>query len=140
MNTYTAREIATILQNEGDEKATLRMVRYYTQIGLVPALAFVENKRVYTDVHLDTFRAIRTLNKTGKTLSAIQEELHTLSPDNIKKIASVRKRYTKENLYKQMERHEVTISNDVSVSFSSSVDPDTCSKVIAAVRRILKGE
>ncbi|ERI10306.1 MerR family transcriptional regulator, partial [Aneurinibacillus aneurinilyticus] len=56
MHTYTAKQITDILQSEG-QNINLRTVRYYTQIGMVPPLELVGNKRVYTDHHLYYIRA-----------------------------------------------------------------------------------
>ncbi len=72
MTGYTAKQIAEILQQD-DPKMNLRTVRYYTQIGMVPALELLGNKRVYTDRHIHFFRAIVTLTRTGESLASIQE-------------------------------------------------------------------
>jgi DNA-binding transcriptional MerR regulator len=82
---YTAKEITEVLQKEG-VSISLRTVRYYTQIGIIPTLELVGNKRVYTDNHLNYIRAILTLSKTGESLGDIQEKLKQLSPEDIQKI------------------------------------------------------
>src|SRR4030095_7417294 len=115
MNNYTAKQIAEILQND-DPQMNLRTVRYYTQIGVVPSLELVGNKRVYTDNHLHYFRAILTLSKSGETLTQIQEKLQALSIEEINKIGEKLPFYQTE----QMINHETHIINeDVILSLSS---------------------
>ncbi|NIK76815.1 DNA-binding transcriptional MerR regulator [Paenibacillus castaneae] len=135
MNHYTAKQIAEILQKE-DSQMNLRTVRYYTQIGVIPSLELVGNKRVYTDNHLHYFRAILTLSKCGETLSGIQEKLHELTMDEIIKIGEKLPLYQTE----QMMNHEThRISEDVFISFNSQTSPELKSKIIETVSQLVKG-
>lgn len=65
MNSYTAKQIAEMLQQD-DPRMNLRTVRYYTQIGMVPPLELAGNKRVYTDNHLHYFRQLSHWRELGK--------------------------------------------------------------------------
>lgn len=114
----------------------LRTVRYYTQIGVIPSLELIGNKRVYTDNHLHYFRAILTLSKCGETLSGIQEKLHELTMDEIRKIGE------KLPLYQtgKMINHEThRICDDVIISLNSQTSPELKSKIIETVSQLVKG-
>jgi DNA-binding transcriptional MerR regulator len=138
MKTYTAKEIAEILQKNGDDTATLRMVRYYTQIGLVPELETIGNKRVYTDNHLRYFQAIRTLSKTGKSLNVIQTELRNMDVSKVNKIANQIGYFSANTLYENTEKEIVELNEDVSITFSHRINKDVQNKIIESVNQILK--
>ncbi|RUS47029.1 MerR family transcriptional regulator [Cohnella sp. AR92] len=130
---YTAKQISETLQ-EHDEGMNLRTVRYYTQIGLVPPLELVGNKRVYTDSHLDYFRAIRTLSKAGESLQVIQDKLGTMSAEEIRKIGELMPFYQPNN------NHEtVKVNDDVLITLSSRIPAEMKERVINSVSQILKG-
>lgn len=135
MNTYTAKQITDILQKE-DANINLRTVRYYTQIGVVPPLELVGNRRMYTDKHLHCFRAVLTLAKTGESLAAIQERLQILSLDEIKKIGEQMPFYHSNNF---LERETHKVNEDVLITLSPRVSAETKQKVINSVSQIIKG-
>lgn len=120
-NAYTARKIAELLQQDGDTEASIRMVRYYTQIGLVPELELIDKKRMYTDKHLAYFKAIRTLNKTGKKLTDIQHELSSMTFRTIESIAEKSTFYTTNHLVQSVEQPSIHIDNMASVTFFQEV-------------------
>lgn len=135
MNHYTAKQMAEILQND-DLQMNVRTVRYYTQIGVIPALELVGNKRMYTDNHIHYFRAILTLSKSGETLAAIQEKLQGLSIEDIEKIGDKLPLYQSE----QMLNHETHIINkDVFISLNTLTSPELKSKIIEAVSLLVNG-
>lgn len=136
MQTYTARQITDILENEG-QNINLRTVRYYTQIGIIPPLELVGNKRVYTDKHLHYFRAVLTLAKTGESLSSIQEKLQSLSLEAIEKISEQMPLY-QSNRILENETHK--INDDVFITLSPKISAEMKQKVINSVSQILKGE
>lgn len=133
MTYYTAKQISVILQ-EHDEGINLRTVRYYTQIGLVPPLELVGNKRMYTDSHLNYFRAIRTLSKAGESLQVIQEKLKIMSAEEIHKIGELMPFYQPNN-----NNQLVKITDDVMITLSPSITAEIKEKVINSVSQILKG-
>ena len=135
MSAYTAKQITEILQND-DPQMNLRTVRYYTQIGVIPSLELVGNKRVYTDNHLHFFRAILTLSKSGETLANIQEKLQGLSIAEIIKIGEKLPLYQSD----QMLNHEThVISEDVIISLSTRTTPELKTKIIEAVSQLVNG-
>lgn len=135
MNHYTAKQMAELLQND-DPQMNVRTVRYYTQIGVIPALELVGNKRMYSDNHLHYFRAILTLSKSGETLAAIQEKLQGLLIEDIEKIGDKLPLYQSE----QMLNHETHIINkDVFISLSTLTSPELKSKIIEAVSLLVNG-
>lgn len=140
MKTYTAKEIAEILQNEGDSEATLRMVRYYTQIKLVPELELIGNKRVYTENHLNYFRAIRTMNKTGKKLDDIQKDLPKMSVEKVHKIAKRSNLFTTDSLYEVAETKQLEIEGIATITFHKEVSEKKKEKIEKIVLQIIKGE
>jgi DNA-binding transcriptional MerR regulator len=136
MNTYTAKQVAEVLQSE-DPQMNLRTVRYYTQIGMLPPLELVGNKRVYTDNHLHYLRAILVLSKGGDTLSSAQEKLADLAMDEVIKIGENLRLYQSD----QMIRNEILVVNeDVILSVSPRIPPALKEKMIETVNRLLKEE
>lgn len=130
---YTAKQLSEIMQ-EHDEGMNLRTVRYYTQIGLVPPLELVGNKRVYTDTHLEYFRAIRTLSKAGESLQVIQEKLGSMPIEEIRKIGELMP------FYKPNNDHEmVKVNDDVLITLSTRIPAEIKERVINSVSQILKG-
>ncbi|MEK5493929.1 MerR family transcriptional regulator [Paenibacillus sp. FSL R7-0297] len=136
MNTYTAKQLAEVLQSE-DPQMNLRTVRYYTQIGMLPPLELVGNKRAYTDKHLHYLRAILVLSKGGDTLSSAQEKLADLAMDEVIKIGENLRLYQSD----QMIRNEMFVVNeDVILSVSPRIPPALKDKMIETVTRLLKEE
>lgn len=136
MNTYTAKQLAEVLESE-DPQMNLRTVRYYTQIGMLPPLELVGNKRAYTDKHLHYLRAILVLSKGGDTLSSAQEKLADLAMDEVIKIGENLRLYQSD----QMIRNEMFVVNeDVILSVSPRIPPALKDKMIETVTRLLKEE
>lgn len=136
MNTYTAKQLAEVLQNE-DPQMNLRTVRYYTQIGMLPPLELVGNKRTYTDNHLHYLRAILVLSKSGDTLSSVQEKLAGLPIDEVIKIGDNLRMYQSDQILRN-ETH--IVSEDVVLSVSSRISPELKVKMIETVTRLLEEE
>jgi DNA-binding transcriptional MerR regulator len=136
LNTYTAKQITEHLQYD-DPEMNLRTVRYYTQIGIIPPLELVGNKRVYTDKHLHYFRAILTLSMTGETLASIQEKLSGLSMEEIIRIGEKISMY-KSNGILENETHQV--SEDVYLTLSPRVSAELRQKMIETVSQLIKGD
>lgn len=136
MNSYTAKQIAEILQQD-DPRMNLRTVRYYTQIGMVPPLELVGNKRGYTDNHIHFFRAIITLSRTGKTLASIQETLNQLSMADIEKISQQLPWYEPSRM---IENETLKITDDVMITISPRISAELKQKVIDSVSQALRGE
>ncbi|WP_338042467.1 MerR family transcriptional regulator [Paenibacillus ginsengarvi] len=131
---YTAKQVAELIGKD-DPEFQLRTVRYYTQIGLVPPLELVGNKRVYTDKHIDYFRAILTLSKSGETLAAIQTKLQSLSSEDIARIGESLHLYQS----KQMIGNETfIISDDLIISVSPRISAELRANVIETVTRMIK--
>ncbi|NHM33065.1 MerR family transcriptional regulator [Neobacillus terrae] len=140
---FTAQEIVEQLQSEGDTEATLRMVRYYTQIGMVPDLELIGNRRMYTKKHLDYFRAIRTMSKTGQKLADIQKELQQMEPERIKRIGHQMPNFTPEKLfeaiaYEPAEMEQIKLHSEVILQISSHYDAKKKEKIVAAVKKIVE--
>ncbi|MDQ0060933.1 MerR family transcriptional regulator [Paenibacillus harenae] len=136
MEQYTAKQLTEILQGE-DAGMNLRTVRYYTQIGVIPPLELVGNKRVYTDNHLHYFRAILTLARSGETLAGIQKQLDRLSIEEVIRIGEKLPLYQADRMLK----HDTyVISEDIILSLSSRTAPELRSKIINAVTRLAEGE
>lgn len=136
MSIYTAKQITELLQNEG-VSIHLRTVRYYTQIGMIPVLETVGNRRVYTDIHLTYFRAIITLSRTGETLSDIQKRLHGLSLNEIERIGKQMDIFQTRNVM----QHETTkIDDDTFITLSSDVPEQLKNKIVDSISNILKGD
>lgn len=58
----------------------IRMVRYYTTLGLLPAPQVIKRQAVYRLLHIDTLLLVKLLQLKGLSLGRIQEELLVLSP------------------------------------------------------------
>ncbi|WP_405116803.1 MerR family transcriptional regulator [Paenibacillus sp. FSL K6-1217] len=136
MNTYTAKQLAEVLQNE-DPQMNLRTVRYYTQIGMLPPLELAGNKRVYTDNHLHYLRAILVLSKSGETLASAQEKLAGLPLDDVIKLGDNLRLYQSDQML-HSELH--VISEDVILSVSPRISPALKEKMVEAVTRLLQEE
>lgn len=136
MNSYTAKQIAEILQQD-DPRMNLRTVRYYTQIGMVPPLELVGNKRVYTDIHIHYFRAIITLSRTGETLASIQETLKKLSLEDIEKVSQQLTLYEPSRI---IENETLKITDDVIITISPRISAELKQRVIDSVSQVLRGE
>lgn len=136
MNTYTAKQVAEVLQRE-DPQMNLRTVRYYTQIGMLPPLELAGNRRVYTDSHLHYMRAILVLSKSGETLASAQEKLAGLPLVEVMKIGDNLRLYQSDQML-HSELH--VISEDVILSVSPRISPPLKEKMIAAVTRLLQEE
>ncbi|GGH69353.1 hypothetical protein GCM10008014_52670 [Paenibacillus silvae] len=136
MNSYTAKQIAEMLQQD-DPRMNLRTVRYYTQIGMVPPLELAGNKRVYTDNHLHYFRAIITLARTGETLASIQETLKKLSIADIEKISQQLTLYEPSRI---VENETLKITDDVIITISPRISAEVKQRVIDSVSQALRGE
>ncbi len=136
MNSYTAKQIAEILQQD-EPRMNLRTVRYYTQIGLVPPLELAGNKRVYTDSHIHYFRAIITLSRTGETLASIQETLKKLSLEDIQKISQQLTWYEASRI---IENETLKITDDILITISPRISAELKQRVIESVSLVLKEE
>lgn len=136
MDGYTAKQLSEMLQQD-DPRMNLRTVRYYTQIGMVPPLELMGNKRVYTDKHLHFFRAIITLTRTGETLAAIQQKLKSLSHKEVEKIGQQMHLYDSTRV---LENETLTISEDVAITLSPRISAELKQKVVDTVSRLVKGE
>lgn len=136
MNTYTAKQLAEILELE-DPQMNLRTVRYYTQIGMLPPLELAGNRRVYTDSHLHYLRAILVLSKSGETLASAQEKLAGLPLEEVIKIGEHLRMYQSGQLLHN-ETH--VVSEDVVLSVSPRISPELKEKMIATVTRLLQEE
>ncbi|OBR65245.1 MerR family transcriptional regulator [Paenibacillus oryzae] len=136
MNSYTAKQIAEILQQD-EPRMNLRTVRYYTQIGLVPPLELAGNKRVYTDTHIHYFRAIITLSRTGETLASIQETLKKLSLEDIQKISQQLTWYEASRI---IENETLKITDDILITISPRISAELKQRVIESVSQVLKEE
>lgn len=136
MNSYTAKQIAEILQQD-DPRMNLRTVRYYTQIGMVPPLELLGNKRVYTENHIQYFRAIITLSRTGETLASIQETLKKLSLEDIEKISQQLTLYEPSRI---IENETLKITDDVIITITPRISAELKQRVIDSVSQVLRGE
>jgi DNA-binding transcriptional MerR regulator len=136
MSSYTAKQLADLLQQE-EPQINLRTVRYYTQIGLVPPLELVGNRRVYTDTHLHYFRAILTLTRGGDTLAEAAEKLKELPTDEVAKIGDSLKLYQSGQL---IHNETVVINEDIILSVNPRMDATLRAQVIDTVSRMVKGE
>jgi DNA-binding transcriptional MerR regulator len=133
---YSAKQVAEILEKE-DPHMNLRTVRYYTQLGLIPTLELVGNRRGYTEKHIDYFRAILTLSKSGETLASIQEKLNTLSQEEVVKIGENLQLLQSKNL---LHNETVMINEDVIITMSPRISAELRTKMIATVSRMVQGE
>lgn len=136
MHTYTAKQLAEVLQNE-DPQMNLRTVRYYTQIGMLPPLELVGNKRAYTDSHLHYLRAILVLTRSGETLASAQEKLAGLTMDEVMKLGDNLRLYQSDQML-QSEMH--VVSEDVILSISPRITPALKEKMVEALTRLVQEE
>ncbi|GKU85303.1 MerR family transcriptional regulator [Niallia sp. NCCP-28] len=134
MATYKGKEIEKILQAEGID-IPLRTIRYYTQIGLLPLLELVGNQRVYTNKHLHYLRAILILQKAGDSLSAIGEELASLSLSEVENIGSKLPFYQKERI---IEQEVYQVNEDVFLTMNRNISGELKEQMIHAVSNMLK--
>jgi DNA-binding transcriptional MerR regulator len=136
LETYTAKQVTDILQKE-DPHINLRTVRYYTQIGIIPPLELVGNKRVYTDNHIHYFRAILTLSKSGETLAFIQEKLKSLSIEEVIKIGDSLHLYQSKQI---ISNETYVINEDIIISMSPRITAELRTKMIDSISQMVKGE
>jgi len=136
VNTFTARQLAEQLQQDAPEM-NLRTIRYYTQIGLIPALELAGNKRVYTDVHLSFLRAIVTLSKTGVTLATIKEKLSNLTFEEVEKIGDKLSLYQSGNV---LDHETIIMSEDVMLTVGPRISSELKEQMMIALSRMMKGE
>lgn len=134
MNYYTAKQVSEILQQD-DPKMNLRTVRYYTQIGMVPPLELIGNKRVYSQRHIHFFRAIITLTRTGESLAFIQEKLKSLPIEEVEKIGQ---QIHLHDPIRVLENETFTLTEDVAITLSPRISADLKQKVIESVSHILR--
>ncbi|PLS14822.1 MerR family transcriptional regulator [Bacillus sp. M6-12] len=113
------------------------MVRYYTQIGLVPVLEVIGNRRMYTEKHLDYFRAIRTMSRTGRKLADIQQDLQQMNPDRIIKIGRQLQNYSSEMLLEKSEMEYYELHPELTLQISSSFDCQKKEKILNTIQNIL---
>src|SRR5690348_3078614 len=136
MNTYTATQISDMLQSD-NPSMNLRTVRYYTQMGIIPPLEPVGNKRVYTDTHLHYFRAILMLSKSGESLASIRDQLRELSIEAIANIGNQMPLYQPGRI---LENQTHMLNDDVFITLSPRISSDLKQKVIDSVSQILRSE
>jgi len=129
VNSYTAQQIADLLREE-DPRMNLRTVRYYTQIGLVPPLETIGNKRAYTDVHASYFRAILAMARGGEKLADIQERLKAMPFEEIAKLGEKLALYGADRML-AYETH--VVDDEVILSLSERISPERKRKILAAV-------
>lgn len=134
MSGYTAKQISEILLQD-DPRMNLRTVRYYSQIGMVPPLELVGNKKAYTEKHLHFFRAIITLTRTGDTLASIQEKLMILSIEEVEKIGQQMHLYDPNRI---LENETLTITEDIAITVSPRISAELKQKVIDSVSQLLR--
>lgn len=142
MNTYSGEEIVDILKNENDKDITLRTIRHYTSIGLIPKCEMKDRKRVYTDEHLEKLRAIRTMKKTGGSLTDIKHAMDQMSNEAITRVGSQISSYmsTSTNLSYIAEKEEHFFNPEISMTFHKNVSAELKQKIITNVSNIIKGE
>jgi DNA-binding transcriptional MerR regulator len=133
---YTAKQVAAILERE-DPQINLRTVRYYTQMGIVPPLELVGNRRGYTDNHIQYFRAILVLSKSGETLASIQEKLKKLSLEEVTKIGESLQLLQSKNI---INNETYVINEDVTITMSPRISTEMRTQMIATVSQMIKGQ
>lgn len=131
---YTAKELAEVLQSEGDEEMTLRKVRYYTQIGMLSELEMDENKSKYSAKHLEELRAIRVMQKTGEKLEDIKEKIRGL---NMQRLSDLNTHAIYLSADKLLRTTTYTVNKDITLTFSDQVETATKQMVINAVENSL---
>lgn len=136
MDTYTAKEITEQLQQE-EIDINLRTIRYYTQIGLLPPLEAIGNKRVYTEQHMDFLKAIVSLSKTGMSLAEIQDKLKNLTIEEIKNIGNKLFLFKEESFLKN---ETIKINEDVFITVSSDVPKELQQEVVRAISNVFEEE
>jgi len=129
---YTAQQVAELLQRE-DSQMNLRTVRYYTQIGVIPPLELVGNKRAYTDRHLHYFRAILTLSKSGETLADIRARLKDRPIEEIVKLGEKLPFYRTESML-DFDTH--IVNEDILISMSARIEPEMKRRILEAVQHL----
>lgn len=134
MKTYSARELAEILNSEGDESMTERRIRHYRDIDLLPPLYRIKNKNYFTENHLSYLRAMRTMQRTGESLSNIGETLMHLEIRDWNQIGK-RMNYVSSNYVLSTVVEQV--NEDISVTFSDRVLVDERDAVLNAVKNCL---
>jgi len=110
---------------------------------MVPDLELIGNRRMYTEKHLDFFRAIRTMSKTGKKLAEIQKELQVMEPERIKRIGHQMPNFTPEKLfeaisYEPAEMEQIELHAEVILQIHSNYDAKKKEKIVAAVKKIIE--
>ncbi|MEF3303009.1 MerR family transcriptional regulator [Paenibacillus sp. GYB003] len=136
MNVYTAKQVTEMIR-EDDPGINLRTVRYYTQIGIVPPLEPVGNKRVYTQKHVDYIRAALTLSRGGETLAFIQQKLRSLPYEEVARIGESLRLYRSKQM---LDNETYAINDDVIISVSPRVSAELRSKMIETVARMIEEE
>ena len=136
MDTYTAKEITELLQQE-EIDINLRTIRYYTQIGLLPPLEAIGNKRVYTEQHMDFLKAIVSLSKTGMSLAEIQDKLKNLTIEEIKNIGNKLFLFKEESFLKN---ETIKVNEDVFITVSSHVPKELQQEVVRAISNVFEEE
>lgn len=138
MNTYTGKELVELLQGEGDTEISLRTIRHYTSIDLLPKCEVGENnKLIYTEEHLKRLRSIRALKKTGQTLSDIKGKMNSLSLQEFSVAGEQMQTYMTRNIF---ESTTIPCNEQISITFRNDVNQETKDKVLQAIEDILKGE
>ncbi len=135
MASYTAKQVTHILEQD-DPHINLRTIRYYTQMGIIPPLELVGNKRVYTDKHIHYFRAILTLSKTGETLAAIHEKLGELTMEEVVKIGEKIHLYGSNTV---LTNETLEVSDDVFITVSPRISAELKQKMVDSISNLLKG-
>lgn len=134
---YTARQLAEIVKNEGDEDMSLRKVRYYRDMGLLPECEIINNEKVFTDKHLHYLRAIRTLAKTNTPLKIIEEKLNAMTMKDVEKVARKMQYF---NTERAIADETIVINDYISVNFSPHVSLNLKEKIITKIQSVLKEE
>ena len=145
MNTYTAKQMAEILQEEGKTEITLRKIRYYAQTKVLPVQELVDGKLVYTDNHLDFLRALCTMKQTNQSLEQIKTSLQHDNINSWRGLAKTESSYSvlhdlSTNI---MEKQIEMINEDISIVFSNRMDSVVKQEILDSVVSIYtkhKGE
>lgn len=134
LKSYTAKEISEILKSEGDEEMTIRKVRYYNQIGILPPMMKLKNKNYFNDEHLNYLRAMRTMQKTGEKLEDIKGKLKGLDVKGLENIGKQMSYISSERLLKTETCY---LNDDVSITFSGKIEGDKREKIINKIKELL---
>ena len=135
IKTYSSKDLVEILQREGIKDITVRKIHYYKQIGVIPELAVINNRKYYTDQHLDCLRAIKTMKNTGESLNEIKTTLTTLDSQVVRSIGDRVGYYSTENLMSTDTYH---FNQHVSFTFNKTIPSELKSDIIEAVSTVLK--